>query len=220
MSASTPDAPPGNTNGPRARFFVLGNMSDLIAKTSIDKRLAEILSPMIEGLGFELVRLRLMSGKTMTLQIMAERPDGGIDVDECGQISTGVSALMDVEDPIDDNYTLEVSSPGIDRPLTRLKDFDIWQGYEAKIETTEMIDGRRRFKGELAGIEGDEVLINLTDGAEPMTIGLQFEWLSDAKLVLSDELIEEMLRQRKDAGIIDETKFDEIETEMPDGAED
>ncbi|MGR3639099.1 ribosome maturation factor RimP, partial [Alterinioella nitratireducens] len=141
-------------------------MSDLIAKTAIDKRLAEIVTPVIEGLGFELVRLRLMSGKTKTLQIMAERPDGSIDVDDCGQISTAVSALMDVEDPIEDNYALEVSSPGIDRPLTRLKDFDTWQGYEAKLETTELIDGRRRFKGELAGVEGDEVLVNLPEGGE------------------------------------------------------
>jgi ribosome maturation factor RimP len=196
-------------------------MSDLIAKTAIDKRLAGILTPMIEGMGFELVRIRLMSGKTQTLQIMAERPDGSISVDECGQISTAVSALMDVEDPIEDNYALEVSSPGIDRPLTRLKDFDTWAGYEAKLETTEMIDGRRRFKGVLAGIEGDEVLVNLdTDDADPITIGLQFDWLSDAKLVLTDDLITEMLRQRKDAGIIDETQFDEIETDMPNEAED
>jgi len=196
-------------------------MSDLIAKTAIDKRLAGILTPMIEGMGFELVRIRLMSGKTQTLQIMAERPDGSVSVDDCGEISTAVSALMDVEDPIEDNYALEVSSPGIDRPLTRLKDFDTWAGYEAKLETTEMIDGRRRFKGELAGIEGDEVLVNLdTDGGDPITIGLQFDWLSDAKLVLTDDLITEMLRQRKAAGVIDETQFDEIETEMPNEAED
>ena len=184
-------------------------MSDLIAKTHLDQRLAEILTPVIEGLGFELVRLRLMSGKTMTLQIMAERPEGGIEVDECAEISTAVSAVMDVEDPIEDNYTLEVSSPGIDRPLTRLKDFDRWDGYEVKIETTEMIDGRRRFKGNLVGTEGDEVLIEIEEG----TIGLKFEWLSDAKLVLTDELIREMLRQRKAAGIVDETQFDEIETD-------
>ena len=195
-------------------------MSDLIAKTAIDKRLAEIVTPVIEGLGFELVRLRLMSGKTKTLQIMAERPDGSIDVDDCGQISTAVSALMDVEDPIEDNYALEVSSPGIDRPLTRLKDFDTWQGYEAKLETTELIDGRRRFKGELAGVEGDEVLVNLPEGGETVTVGLQFDWLGDAKLVLTEDLISEMLRQRKAAGLIDETQFDEIETEMPDRAED
>ena len=196
-------------------------MSDLIAKTAMDRRLADILTPLIEGMGFELVRIRLMSGKTMTLQIMAERPEGGIEVDQCAEISTAVSALLDVEDPIEDNYTLEVSSPGIDRPLTRLKDFDTWQGYEAKLETAELIDGRRRFKGELAGIDGDEVLINLVDEkGEPVTIGLEFDWLTDAKLVLTDELITEMLRQRKAAGTIDESQFDEIETEEPGKAED
>jgi ribosome maturation factor RimP len=120
-----------------------------------------------------------------------------------------VGAILDVEDPIIDEYTLEVSSPGIDRPLTRLKDFEAFEGYEAKLETTDMIDGRRRFKGELAGIDGDEVLINVTEG----TIGLRFEWLSDAKLVLTDDLISEMLRQRKASGAIDETKFDEIQTD-------
>ena len=196
-------------------------MSDLIAKTAMDRRLADILTPLIEGMGFELVRLRLMSSKSMTLQIMAERPEGGIEVDECAEISTAVSALMDVEDPIEENYSLEVSSPGIDRPLTRLKDFDTWQGYEAKLETEELIDGRRRFKGELAGIDGTEVLINLVDEkGEPVTIGLEFDWLTDAKLVLTDELISEMLRQRKAAGTIDETQFDEIETEEPGKAED
>ena len=187
-------------------------MSDLIAKTHLDQRLAEILTPVIEGLGFELVRLRLMSGKTMTLQIMAERPEGGIEVDECAEISTAVSAVMDVEDPIEDNYTLEVSSPGIDRPLTRLKDFDRWHGYEVKIETTEMFDGRRRFKGQLVGTEGDEVLIEIEEG----TIGLEFDWLSDAKLVLTEDLIRDVLRTRKDAGQIDETQFDAVETVLDD----
>jgi ribosome maturation factor RimP len=142
---------------------------------------------------------------------MADRPDGGIEVDDCATISTAVSAVLDVEDPIEENYVLEVSSPGIDRPLTRLKDFDMWEGYEARIETTELIDGRRRFKGVLAGTEGDEVLIELEEGGETVTIGLKFDWLSDAKLILTDELIAEMLRQRKAAGIIDETQFDEIE---------
>jgi len=190
-------------------------MSDLIAKTAIDRRMAEILTPVIEDMGFELVRIRLQGGKTRTLQIMAERPEGGIEVDECAQISTAVSAILDVEDPLEDAYTLEVSSPGIDRPLTRMKDFESFEGYEAKIETTDMIDGRRRFKGVLAGVEGDEVLLNVEEG----TIGLHYDWLSDAKLVLTDELIKEMLKQRKDAGIIDETQFDEIE-ETPSEAED
>lgn len=184
-------------------------MTDLIAKTAIDRRLAEIVTPAIEGLGFELVRIRLMGGQTKTLQIMADRPEGGIDVDDCAKISTAVSATLDVEDPIEDAYNLEVSSPGIDRPLTRLKDFDIWEGYEARLETVDQIDGRKRFKGMLAGTEGDEVLINIEEG----TVGLKFDWLADAKLVLTDELIAEMLRQRKAAGIIDEEKYDDIETE-------
>jgi ribosome maturation factor RimP len=205
-------APPDSSTGRSARFFVSGDpVSDLIAKTAIDRRMAEILTPVIEGLGFEVVRIRLMGGKTKTLQIMAERPAGGIEVDECAEISTAVSAVLDVEDPLDEAYTLEVSSPGIDRPLTRLKDFETWEGYEARVETTEMIDGRRRFKGVLAGVEGDEVLLNLEEGGETVTVGLHFDLLSDAKLILTDELIREMLRARKAAGIIDETQFDEIE---------
>lgn len=184
-------------------------MSDLIAKTGIDRRIAEILIPAIEGMGFELVRLRLMGGRKRTLQVMVDRPDGGIEVADCARISTHISAVLDVEDPLEDTYTLEVSSPGIDRPLTRLKDFAVWEGYEAHLETTELIDGRRRFKGKLEDVEDDEVLIAIAEG----TIGLKFEWLSDAKLILTDALIADVLKARKDAGIIDEGAFDEIETE-------
>lgn len=165
----------------------------MIAKAPIDQRMAAILQPVIEDLGFELVRLRLMSGKKMTLQIMAERPDGTIEVEDCAEISRTVSAVLDVEDPIESEYTLEVSSPGIDRPLTRLTDFDRWEGHEAKLETTDLIDGRRRFKGILCGTEGTEVLIEIDEG----TIGLEFDWLSDAKLVLTDDLIRESLRRSK-----------------------
>jgi ribosome maturation factor RimP len=189
-------------------------MNDLVAKAAIDRRIAGIITPVVEGMGFELVRVRLMGGKTKTLQIMAERPAGGIEVDDCARISTAVSATLDVEDPLEDAYTLEVSSPGIDRPLTRLKDFETWEGYEAKIETTEMIDGRRRFKGVLQGVEDGEVLIEIEEHGETMTIGLQFDWLSDAKLVLTDELIRDVLRARKDAGQVDEKQFDEIQTIM------
>ncbi len=183
-------------------------MTELIAKAAIDRRIADIITPAVEDLGFEVVRVRLMTGKEAILQIMAQRPDGTIEVDDCAAISLAVSALLDVEDPIVEAYTLEVSSPGIDRPLTRLKDFELWAGHEAKIETTELIDGRRRFKGNLAGVEGDEVLIEIEEG----TIGLRFDWLSDAKLVLTDDLIRDVLRGRKDAGQIDEAQFDEVET--------
>lgn len=218
LSRSVPASKPGTNEEPRGplgpvlHFWGIP-MTDLIAKTAIDQRLAEILTPTIEGMGFELVRIRLMGGRTRTLQIMADRPEGGIEVDDCARISTAVSAVLDVEDPLEDNYILEVSSPGIDRPLTRFKDFETWKGWEARIETGELIDGRRRFKGTLAGTEDDEVLIEIEEGAETLTIGLKFDWLSDAKLILTDELIAEMLRQKKASGV-DTTKFDEIiETE-------
>ena len=188
--------------------------NDLIARAAMDRRIAEIIEPVIEGMGYELVRVRLMTGKESTLQIMAQKPDGTIEVDECGDISTAVSAVLDVADPIADNYTLEVSSPGIDRPLTRLKDFDQWSGAEARVETTELIDGRRRFKGTLMGTEGDEVLIEIEDQGQPVTIGLRFDWLSDAKLILTDDLIREVLKSRKDAGQIDESQFDEVQSFM------
>jgi ribosome maturation factor RimP len=191
-------------------------MTDLIAKAAMDRRIAEIIGPVIEDMGFELVRIRLMGGQNALLQIMAERPEGGIEVDECAEISNAVSAVLDVEDPILDAYTLEVSSPGIDRPLTRLKDFDTFEGYEAKLETSELIGGRKRFRGTLAGVEDGEVLINIQDQGEDVTVGLQFDWLADAKLVLTDDLIKEMLKARK-AGSMDNTKFDEvIEASGPD----
>ncbi|MCB1351639.1 MAG: ribosome maturation factor RimP [Rhodobacteraceae bacterium] len=186
-------------------------MADLIAKAAIDRRLAGIVTPTIEGLGFELVRLRLMSGKKTTLQIMAERPEGGIEVEDCARISRAVSAVLDVEDPVAGEYNLEVSSPGIDRPLTRLKDFERYDGYEVKIETAELIDGRRRFKGMLEGVEDGEVLIAIQEG----TIGLDFDLIADAKLVLTDELIAESLAARKAQGFEPEDLegFDEIETD-------
>tara|TARA_B100000242_G_C42790232_1_gene367684 strand:+ start:58 stop:633 length:576 start_codon:yes stop_codon:yes gene_type:complete len=183
--------------------------NDLIAKSGVEKKLLELINPVIIDMGFELVRLRLMSGKEVTLQIMVARPDGFINVDECADVSTAISALLDVEDPIIDSYSLEVSSPGIDRPLTRIKDFEEFEGYDARLETLELIDGRKRFKGTLAGTNGSEIMINLDEG----TIGLEFEWLAEAKLILTDELIKEMLRQRKINQNLDEKKFDIIETE-------
>jgi ribosome maturation factor RimP len=181
----------------------------MIAKAAIDRRLAEVVTPTIEGMGYELVRLRFMSGgKKKTLQVMADKPDGGIEVEDCAKISRAISAVLDVEDPLDGAYALEVSSPGIDRPLTRLKDFEMWNGFEAKLETDQMIEGRKRFRGTLAGTEGDEVLVTIEEG----TIGLKFEWLADAKLILTDELIAESLKTRKSPEL-DEGQFDEIDME-------
>ncbi len=186
-------------------------MADLVAKAPFDQRIAALVAPTIEAMGYALVRLRLMGGKTKTLQVMAERPDGRMEIEDCAELSRAISALLDVEDPLADAYTLEVSSPGIDRPLTRLADFARWEGYEAKLETEEPIDGRKRFRGVLAGIEGREVLIEIDEG----TIGLEFDWLADAKLVLTDDLIAESLRASE--GRFDEAAFDTIEEE-PAGA--
>jgi ribosome maturation factor RimP len=184
-------------------------VNELIAKSASEKKLFEIVNPVISDMGFELVRLRLISNKEITLQIMAARPNGYINVDECAEISTAISAVLDVEDPILDAYNLEVSSPGIDRPLTKIKDFGEFEGYEVKIETVDLIDGQKRFRGTLAGINGSEILINLDEG----TIGLEFDWLAEAKLVLTNDLIKEMLKQKKTNHKFGDKKFDAFETE-------
>ena len=184
-------------------------VNELIAKSASEKKLLGIINPVISDMGFELVRLRLMSNKEITLQIIAARPNGYINVDECAEISTAISAVLDVEDPILDAYNLEVSSPGVDRPLTRIKDFEEFEGYEVKIETVDLIDGRKRFRGTLAGINGSEILINLDEG----TIGLEFDWLAEAKLVLTNDLIKEMLKQSKTNQKFGDKKFDAFETE-------
>lgn len=180
-------------------------MTDLIAKAAMDRRLAEIVKPTIEGMGYELVRLRFMGGRKPTLQIMADTPEGNIEVDDCAKISRAVGALLDVEDPIEGEYSLEVSSPGIDRPLTRFKDFEAWEGYDVKLQTAELISGRKNFKGVLRGVEDGEVLVEIQEG----TIGLPFDWLTEAKLVLTDALVAADLKKRKNAGF-DPEHYDEI----------
>ncbi|MEG1451340.1 ribosome maturation factor RimP [Brevundimonas sp.] len=159
------------------------------AKTVEDRALLEMIDPLAESLGLAVVRVRLMGGTLRRrLQIMAERKtDNDISVEECARLSRAVSEIFDTSDPIAGEYLLEVSSPGIDRPLTRLMDFDLFQGYEARLETDRMVEGRKRFKGILAGTEGDNVAIDL-DGEEDTAL-IPFEWLADAKLVLTDELL-------------------------------
>ena len=159
------------------------------AKTGEDRKLLELLEPVAEGLGLEIVRIRLMGGtQRRRLQIMAERPsDHEINVEECAALSRAVSDVMDAADPISGEYMLEVSSPGIDRPLTRLADFETFQGLEARIETDRLVEGRKRFKGRLAGVEDQDILIDLDD--EDETALIPFAWLADAKLVLNDELL-------------------------------
>jgi len=161
----------------------------LKARTVEDRALLELIEPVAESLGLDVVRVRLMGGTLRRrLQIMAERPaDNDISVEECARLSRAVSEVFDAADPIAGEYLLEVSSPGVDRPLTRQKDFDLFQGFEARLETDRMIEGRKRFKGVLAGVDGDAIAIDLE--GEDDTALIPFEWLVDAKLVLTDELM-------------------------------
>jgi len=161
----------------------------LRAKTAEDRALLELIDPVAESLGLAVVRVRLMGGTVRRrLQVMAERvTDHDISVEECARLSRAMSEVLDASDPISGEYLLEVSSPGIDRPLTRLIDFELFEGYEARLETDRMVEGRKRFKGILAGVEGDNVAIDL-DGEEDTAL-IPFEWVFDAKLVLTDELL-------------------------------
>jgi ribosome maturation factor RimP len=171
----------------------------LVAETGTDARVAAIIEPVLADLGYRLVRVRLLGMNGLTLQIMAERPDGTMTVEDCEAISRAVSPVLDVEDPVDKAYHLEVSSPGIDRPLARRSDFDRWSGYEAKIELTVPVEGRKRFRGWLLGTRGEDGGVRLL---QPLESGTQEIWfplatLADAKLVLNDALIRESLRAGK-----------------------
>ena len=159
------------------------------AKTAEDRQLLEMIDPVAESLGLAIVRVRLMGGTLRRrLQIMAERPsDHDISVEQCARLSRAVSEVLDAADPIAGEYMLEVSSPGIDRPLTRLEDFDTFQGLEARLETDRMVEGRKRFMGAMAGVEDVNVAVDL-DGEEDTAL-IPFAWLSEAKLVLNDDLL-------------------------------
>lgn len=160
-------------------------------------QLTELLTPAIEDAGFEMVRIRVTGSREKTLQIMAERPDGTMSAEDCAALSRALADLLEVEDPMDDAYTLEVSSPGIDRPLTRLKDFERWDGFAAKIELTQAVEDQKRFRGHVAGIEDNNVLFDI-DG-EDETALIPFELIASAKLMMTDELITESLRRSKAA---------------------
>jgi ribosome maturation factor RimP len=162
-------------------------------------RIARLIAPPLEAMGFDLVRVRFGGGRRPVLQIMAERPDGTMTVEDCAEVSRAVSAVLDVEDPIPGEYLLEVSSPGIDRPLTRLADFERFKGFEAKVELALPMDGRKRFRGRLDGLTADEE-VRLAD-TEGGNVLLPFHAIADAKLVLTDELIAASLKgQAPDAG--------------------
>jgi ribosome maturation factor RimP len=160
----------------------------LRGKTAEDLRLLELLDPVAEAAGYAIVRLRLMGGSYQrTLQIMAERPDGTMLVADCTALSWAVSEVLDAADPIKVEYSLEVSSPGIDRPLTRLADFETYKGYDARIELDRLAENRKRFKGVLAGVKDGQVAIDL-EGEEETAL-VPFVWISEAKLVITDKLL-------------------------------
>ena len=165
-------------------------------KTTMDERILAIAEPVAKDLGFGIVRVRVMAGKRATLQIMAERlSDGLMGVDDCATLSRELSSVFEVEDPIDGAYVLEVSSAGLDRPLTDLEHFDRYQGYLARLELDRLVEGRKRFRGILAGIDDGNVEINL-DG-ESDTAVIPFEWIAEAKLLITDELIEKGQEAKK-----------------------
>ena len=182
------------------------------AKTVEDRQILELVDPIAESIGLSIVRVRLMGGTLRRrLQVMAERPtDHDISVEECARLSRAMSEVLDVADPISGEYLLEVSSPGIDRPLTRLIDFELFDGFEARLESDRMIEGRKRFKGVLAGIDGENVAIDL-DGEEDTAL-IPFDWIVDAKLVMSDALIKRGAELRAQRG---EPEDDELPDAAP-----
>jgi ribosome maturation factor RimP len=190
------------------------------AKTAEDRALLELIDPIAESLGLAIVRVRLMGGTLRRrLQIMAERQaDHDISVEQCARLSRAVSEVLDAADPIAGEYLLEVSSPGIDRPLTRLIDFELFEGHEARLETDRMIEGRKRFKGELAGVEDRNVLIDLEGEAD--TAMIPFDWLADAKLVMTDALLKRGAQLRAARGEPEDDGLPAATTETQDKTED
>jgi ribosome maturation factor RimP len=166
----------------------------IVTEIGLEARVAHIVEPVIEGLGFRLVRVKISAMNGTTVQIMAERPDGTMTVGDCEKLSRDLSPTLDVEDPLDRAYNLEVSSPGIDRPLVRRSDFVRWAGQTAKIELERPLDGRKRFRGTLAGVDGDRACLEMEDGAKAW---LPLADIGDARLVLTDELIRETLSREK-----------------------
>lgn len=171
----------------------------LITETGLDQRLADIIEPVLVGIGFRLIRVRMLNQNGATMQVMAERNDGTMSVQDCEEVSMAISPVLDVEDPIDKEYHLEVSSPGIDRPMVRKSDFVRWQGHLVKCETSILIDNRKRFRGKIveAGADGFTLERDQVAYGEEQKVTIPFTALSDAKFILTDDLIRDALRADK-----------------------
>jgi ribosome maturation factor RimP len=165
-------------------------------------QLERLIGPIAEALGYALVRVRMSGANRPVLQIMAERPDGQMDVEDCAKLSHAISTAFEEDDPIETEYVLEVSSPGIDRPLTRRRDFEFYAGHQAKVEFKEMLDGRKRLRGTLKGLRGEDVIFETELGADKVRgeLAVPYTSIGEAKLLLTDELIEQDLKRRKAAG--------------------
>jgi ribosome maturation factor RimP len=173
----------------------------LVSDTAQTDIVVDLIEASLADLGYEVVRVRLHGDSRTVLQVMIDRADGAdVTVDDCAQVSRTVSALLDVADPIAGAYELEVSSPGLDRPLTRAKDFQSFRGNEARVELKQAVDGRRRFRGRLLGLEGDMVRMAVAGDAEETEFALPLAAIAQAKLVLTDELLAAAQRQRANRG--------------------
>ncbi len=181
----------------------------------LEEKIAVLADAAAAGLGYDVVRVRVLGDRRPRVQIMAERPDGGFNVEDCARLSRALSQPLEEMDPIPAGYVLEVSSPGIDRPLTRLQDFASYEGFEAKVELARMQEGRRRFRGILAGVDGNDVKLKQEDG---QVFSWRFNQINDARLVLTDELIAEDMRRAAARGET-QPEFTEDDAEMT-GAED
>ena len=169
-----------------------------IRETGLASDIAALIEPTLEDLGFRLVRVLILGGDGPTVQIMAERAGGTFTIEDCETVSRQVSPLLDAHDPLTGSYRLEVSSPGIDRPLGRPSDFEDWAGHEAKVELKELVDGRKRFRGMLEGFEDGEVRMTVTlDQIGTTVVGFPVALVADAKLVLTEELVRDALRRAK-----------------------
>jgi ribosome maturation factor RimP len=170
-----------------------------VSETGVAAEIAALVEPTLNEMGFRIVRVTISGRNGTTVQIMAERPDGTMTVEDCADVSRQISPLLDAHDPISGHYTLEISSPGIDRPLVRASDFVAWAGHEAKVETRELVGGRRRFRGLLKGLDGTDVHLEVPPDQGGPEVKLPVGSILEARLVLTDELIRETLRRAKKA---------------------
>lgn len=202
---------------------MMTNNKRYIRETPLEARIAAIVEPVAQSLGYDLVRVRVSNENGCTLQIMAEDETGRFTIDDCEKLHSDLNPILDLEDPIDREYHLEISSPGIDRPLVRARDFEAWAGHEAKVELSDLVDGRKRFRGEIVGADDETFSIRLPDapkGEEPVHT-LPLSLLADAKLVMTDKLLAEAKKRQDEEPDYDASDEDveTIYTDETDGSD-